>query len=71
MGTLNPKERKEQYVTIKVRTSTRKELIRTKAAYEFHLGERLSMDDIITAMLKSLPTMKVDIKFPVETKVPQ
>lgn len=58
---MSPKEKREKLVTIKVKESTYRELIKTKGAYEALIGQRFSMDDIVMHIINEIP--RVDIIF--------
>lgn len=57
------KKEKESLVTVKVKESTRRRLIQSKAFYELNMGKRLSMDEVITMMIDSLPIAHVKAEF--------
>jgi len=51
-----------QWRDIKVRPDTFSDLLRSKAAYEFRHGKRLSMDGLLKIMIASLPKVNISIE---------
>jgi hypothetical protein len=55
-----PNSKPDPFRTIKVRDSTKRELIKAQGLYQVQHGEKLSMDELIKGLLESQP--KVDLK---------
>lgn len=64
------REKREKLITIKVKESTYRQLIRMKGAYEALLAIRLSTDEIIRLMINELPRLQVSFQKPEKGELP-